>query len=104
MTVELPTTLYRKNKEMKSLEVKEETELVVELSINLVVSLSNLKTLKVKGEIKEEEGIVLIDCRASHNFISEKLVSLLQLPTKDTSHYRVILGSGTTIKGREYVR
>lgn len=74
---------YEKNKEIKAMQI-EETGPVVELSINSV-GLSNPGTMKVKGRIKEEV-IVLIDCGATHNFISEKLVSMLQLPIKDTSH------------------
>ena len=66
---------YEKNKEIKAMQI-EQTGPVVELSINSV-GLSNPGTMKV---------IVLIDCGATHNFISEKLVSMLQLPIKDTSH------------------
>ena len=44
--------------------------------------------------------IILIDCGAAHNFVSEKLVKKLQLPTKETEHYGVILGSGTAIQGK----
>lgn len=54
----------------------------------------------MKGLIQEKEVIVLIDCGATHNFISKKLVKELQLNTKDTWKYGVILGSGTTIKGK----
>ncbi|TYK02488.1 ty3-gypsy retrotransposon protein [Cucumis melo var. makuwa] len=69
---------YERNKEMKLLEAKEETRSVVELSVNSLVGLSNLGTMKVKGKIKVEEVIVSINCGATHNFISEKLVSFLQ--------------------------
>ena len=43
---------------------------------------------------------MLVDCGATHNFISEKLVTTLHLPTKDTSNYGVILGSEKAIKGK----
>ena len=56
--------------------------------------------MKVKGELKERSAIVLIDCGSTHNFISEKLVKELQLKTKETSNYGVILGSGTAVKGK----
>ncbi|KAA0047329.1 myosin-11 isoform X1 [Cucumis melo var. makuwa] len=49
---------------------------------------------------KEENVIILIDCGATHNFISEKSVKSLQLPIRDTAHYGVILGSGTAIQGK----
>ena len=73
---------------------------MVELSINSVVRLSNPGTMKVKGEIQGRTAIVLVDCGATHNFISEKLVKELQLNTKETSNYGVILGSGTAVKGK----
>ncbi|KAA0065750.1 peroxidase 64 [Cucumis melo var. makuwa] len=56
--------------------------------------------MKLRGRIKEKEVVILIDYGATHNFISEKLVNELQLATKGTSHYGVILGSGTAIKGK----
>ena len=54
----------------------------------------------MKGKIKGEDVVVLIDCGATHNFIAEKLVTALDIPTKGTANYRVILGSGTTVKGK----
>ena len=56
--------------------------------------------MKLRGRIKEKEVVILIDYGATHNFISEKLVNELQLATKGTSHYGVILGSGTAIKAK----
>lgn len=50
--------------------------------------------------INEKAVVVLIDCGATHNFISEKLVNQLNLPMGETSHYRVLLGSSTTMKGK----
>ena len=48
--------------------------------------------------MKGEEIVVLIDCEATHNFISKKLVNEMKLHTKETSHYGVIPDSGTAIK------
>ena len=87
-------------KELNMVEVVEDDQTVIELSINSVVGLSNPGTMKVKGKIKEREVVILIDCRATHNFISTNVVEELQLTTKDTSHYGVILGSDTTVKGK----
>lgn len=86
---------------MKTLGVEDGVKPIVELSINSVVGLLNLDTMKLKGKINGEVVIVLIDCGAKHNFISKKLVSLLKLPMEETSNYGVKLGSGTTTKGKE---
>ena len=57
--------------------IAEEDQAIVELSINSVVGLSNSGTMKVRGEIKGKEVVILVDCGAIHNFISEKLVKNL---------------------------
>ena len=64
------------------------------------MGLNNPGTMNVKGKVKNEEVIVLIDCGVTHNFISKKLVTALNLPLKTTTNSGVILGSGTTIKGK----
>ena len=56
-------------KELNALEVVEESQVVVELSINSVVGLSNPGTMKVKGVIQGKVAIVLIDCGVTRNFI-----------------------------------
>ncbi|KAA0062917.1 histone-lysine N-methyltransferase ASHR1 isoform X3 [Cucumis melo var. makuwa] len=60
-------------------------------------------TMKVRGKLQNEEVIVLIDCGATHNFIFEKLLKLLQLSTKETPHYGVILGSRQS-KEKEFAK
>ncbi|KAL0539304.1 hypothetical protein IC582_023509 [Cucumis melo] len=82
------------------IEVGAVKNLNIELSINSVVGLTNPGTMKVKGKVKDEQVVVLIDCGATHNFISEKLVTNLNLPLKATTNYGVILGSGAAIKGK----
>lgn len=62
--------------ELKALKVEGKLKLVVEHSINFVVGSTNLGTTKMKGKIREESVIILIDCGATHNLISEKLVAL----------------------------
>ncbi|KAA0064688.1 ty3-gypsy retroelement transposase [Cucumis melo var. makuwa] len=89
--------------EEKTLEPPQEEEkqkTFAELSLNSVVGLNDPGTMKVKGKLQEKEVIILIDCGATHNFISEKLVESLQLPVKETAHYGVILGSGTAVQGK----
>lgn len=54
----------------------------------------------MKKKIKGEDVVILIDCGATQNFISDKLVSTLSLPMKETSNYGVILGSRIIVKGK----
>ena len=75
-------------------------ELVIKLSINSVVRLTNPGTMKIKGMIRERSVVVLIDCGATHNFISENLVTQLLLSLEETSHYGVISGSESAVKGK----
>ncbi|KAA0061683.1 uncharacterized protein E5676_scaffold75860G00290 [Cucumis melo var. makuwa] len=84
--------------EIKQVEVHSVENLNIELSINSVVGLINLGTMKVKRKIGEEEVVILIDCGATHNFIAEKLVIKLGLALHETPSYGVILGSGRTVK------
>lgn len=85
---------------MKSIEVHNVENLNIELSINSVVGLTNPKTMKVKGRIREEDVVILVGCGATHNFIAEKLVKWMGLPLNETPNYGLILGSGTTTKGK----
>lgn len=73
---------------------------VVEISINIVVGFSTLGTMKIKGQVGDLDRVILVDCRATHNFISQKIVEKLNLPLLDTGHYGVIMGSGLAIKGK----
>ncbi|KAA0033135.1 ty3-gypsy retrotransposon protein [Cucumis melo var. makuwa] len=86
--------------ELRTVEIRGDTAASVELSINSVVGLNDLGTMKVRGWLRDKEVVILIDYGATHNFVSEKLVKLLHLPIKETAHYRVILGSGTAIQGK----
>ncbi|TYK03261.1 peroxidase 64 [Cucumis melo var. makuwa] len=87
-------------KELGRIEINEDITTVVELSINSVVGLNDPGTMKVRGKLMGEDVIILIDCGATHNFVSEKLVKKLILPIKETSQYGVILGSGAAVQGK----
>lgn len=46
----------------------------VELSMNSLVGLTEPRTMRLKGMIKGKEVVVLVNCRATHNFIAVVLV------------------------------
>ena len=50
---------------------------VVEVSLNSVVGLTTPKTMKLKGHIREQEVVILIDPGPTHNFMSLELVKRL---------------------------
>ena len=83
---------------------QEEVEEVTELSLKSMVGLSTPRTMKVKGKIAQHKVVVLIDCGATHNFISTKLVQELELPLECTSEYGILMGTGATIKGKGVCR
>ncbi|KAA0034862.1 Transposon Tf2-9 polyprotein [Cucumis melo var. makuwa] len=89
--------------ELNKLEVKGDTTTFVELLINSVVGLNDLGTMKVRGKLRDENVIILINCGATHNFVSEKLVKKLLIPIKETAHYGVILGSGAAVQGMQWL-
>lgn len=77
------------------------TRELVELSMNSVVGLTPPQTMKLKGKILGEEVVVLIDCGASHNFLSANLVRRLGLPGTETLGNGVIMGTGLAVQGAE---
>lgn len=44
--------------------------------------------------------VVLIDCRATHNFISNKVVEKLNLPFSATGNYGLVMGTGISVRGK----
>lgn len=72
---------------------------MVELSLNSVVGLTTPKTMKLKGSVLGQSVIVLIDCGATHNFISAELAGKLALPVTHTASYGVLMGTGLSVRG-----
>lgn len=73
---------------------------VAEVSLNLMVGLTSNHTMKLRWRKAEQEVVVLIDCGATHNFISNKVIEKLGLPLSNTSHYGVIMESGVSVRGK----
>ncbi|KAL9444267.1 hypothetical protein AB3S75_017449 [Citrus x aurantiifolia] len=76
----------------------------IEVSLNSVVGLTTPKTMKLKGNIEEQEVVVLIDSGATHNFISLDLVNKMQIPIVKTGAYGVTMGTGVAVKGEGLCR
>lgn len=65
---------------------------VIELSL-FFGWLTEPHSMKIRGHVKSKV-IVLIDCVASHNFISSPLVSELDLTLTPTREFGVVFGTG----------
>lgn len=66
----------------------------LQLSMCSIAGLSSKKTIKLWGKIGKEQVMVLIDCGASHNFISATFVKQQELDMNATSIYTVEVGDG----------
>ncbi|KZV27244.1 hypothetical protein F511_04697 [Dorcoceras hygrometricum] len=56
------------------------------------------QTLKLRGRIKNEEVVVMVDSGASHNFVSRVLMEKLGLGIDETVRFGVCLGNGGRIQ------
>ena len=72
---------------------------VAALSLNYVVGISTLKTLKLHVQIENQVVVVLIDCGDPHYFISVELVERLGIPCLGTHSIEVFMGTGILVKG-----
>lgn len=72
---------------------------MAELALNSVVGLMSNHTMKLRGRIANQDVVVLNDCGATHNFLSNRVVEKLALPLCDTGHYGVITGTGLSVHG-----
>ncbi|XP_057445429.1 uncharacterized protein LOC130737628 [Lotus japonicus] len=100
-----------KNKHLRMviMEEEEEEELAVpgeedksmkslQLSRHSIAGFTSAKSWKVRGFINGQEVVILIDCGASHNFVSHELVASLQLHISPTASYTVEVGDGYKVR------
>ncbi|GJZ74597.1 putative mitochondrial protein [Tanacetum coccineum] len=73
---------------------------MVEVSLNSVMGFTPNRTMKLRGKIGDREVAVLIDCGATHNFISSKIVEELRLAVSDSGTFNVTLGNGETTRSK----
>ncbi|GJX95417.1 retrotransposon-related protein, partial [Tanacetum coccineum] len=71
--------------------------LALELNGYSTVSSSNLKTIKLAGELNGIPILILIDSGATHNFISKKLAIALGLTIKPAKRLQISLGDGSRV-------
>lgn len=77
---------------------------VAEESLNLGVELTFTHTMNIRGQIGEQDVMVLIDCQATQILISNKLIEKLDFPLCDTRSYGIVMGSKLSRKGKEVCR
>ena len=72
----------------------------VQISLNSLIGLTIPGTMKLRGEIRGQEVVVLINCGATHNFISWDLVQQMGISLSDTSGFNVETGTGEAVQGK----
>lgn len=80
-------------------EAEEEQELVT-LTLNSKAGSTTEKSMKMRGQIKGRDVVVLIDSGATSNFIDEKLVQEMNWAVNDQREFGVRVGGGQIIRGR----
>ncbi|XP_057444004.1 uncharacterized protein LOC130736175 [Lotus japonicus] len=83
-------------------ETQEEIEEAIELkqlSLYSIQGISTRKSLKVWGILNGTTIVVLIDCGATHNFISKAMAKQLGLVITETSTSTVEVGDGHKVQG-----
>ena len=80
-------------------DIAEETEAPAKqelqvLSLQSMAGLTTKRTMRIKGHIKGEEVVVLIDSGASCSFIATRVVEKLGLPVVATTDFGVAIGDG----------
>lgn len=71
------------------------------ISLNLVVGNTNPSYMTLIGTIRETEVVVVIDLRASHDFISTIMVKTLNINVISIGDFSVLLGIGVLIEGTQ---
>lgn len=71
------------------------------ISLNALSGLLALETFRVYGFINHARLTILIDIGSTHNFIQPCVAKFLNLPTKDTSPLREMVGNGYFLDCRQ---
>ncbi|KAF1871765.1 hypothetical protein Lal_00020560 [Lupinus albus] len=70
----------------------------LQLSLYSIKGLTSTKSWKIGGTLEDKPVVIMIDCGASHNFISKDLVDSLQLRVEETKAYVIEVGDERKVK------
>ncbi|KAL4278328.1 hypothetical protein GQ457_03G010840 [Hibiscus cannabinus] len=73
-------------------------ELQPEISLHALSGWSSHKTMRVLAKIGTHAIVVLIDSGSTHNFISKKMATMLQLPVIPTKSFNVKVANGEPLQ------
>lgn len=68
------------------------------ISLLALIGWTTSKTMRFSARIRQYKVVVLIDSGSTHNFISEKIANLLQLPVIPTEPFNVRVANGSPLK------
>lgn len=77
---------------------------LMELSFNSFLGLSSPTTTKLRGIIKNQQIVVMLESGAIHNFISPSVVQRTHSCSKRNMNLEVMLGTGVAVKGLRVCR
>ena len=69
-----------------------------EISLHALTGWTAAKTMRVTAKIGTQDVVVLIDSGSTHNFISDKVATLLHLPVVPTAPFNVRVANGQPLK------
>ncbi|XP_010418862.1 PREDICTED: uncharacterized protein LOC104704478 [Camelina sativa] len=70
-------------------------------SMRFAAGISSPRTIKIRGTVLGENVVVMIDSRATHNFLSRSMAHRFGITTKGTVSYRVRMGTGLLVNWKE---
>ena len=71
-----------------------------EISLYALAGWSESRTMRIYAQIGPHQLVALIDSGSTHNFISEKMATMLQLPVVPTRPFPVCVANGTPMQCR----
>ncbi|RVW48758.1 Transposon Tf2-8 polyprotein [Vitis vinifera] len=71
-----------------------------EISLYALAGWSESRTMRIYAQIGQHQLVALIDSGSTHNFISEKMATMLQLPVGPTRPFPVRVANGTPMQCR----